>query len=129
MSRTGNCYDNAVTERFFWSLKHEWTKHEQFADLEVGSAECVQVHRNLLQSRAAPPDARLQITRTVRSRKRPGPSGVKHLPAAVRKSWAIARPDNGRLTPPGVNTVPLRTPPSESDDQSWVAVSDNTDEH
>ena len=33
MSRTGNCYDNAVAERFFWSLKHEWTKHEQFADL------------------------------------------------------------------------------------------------
>ena len=28
MSRTGDCYDNAVIERFFWSLKHEWTKHE-----------------------------------------------------------------------------------------------------
>lgn len=35
MSRTGECYDNAVAERFFWSLKHEWTKHEQFADLEA----------------------------------------------------------------------------------------------
>jgi putative transposase len=34
MSRTGCCYDNAVMERFFWSLKHEWTKHEQFADIE-----------------------------------------------------------------------------------------------
>ncbi len=34
MSRTGNCYDNAVAERFFWSLKHEWTKHETFPDLE-----------------------------------------------------------------------------------------------
>jgi putative transposase len=34
MSRTGCCYDNAVMERFFWSLKHEWTKHEQYADLE-----------------------------------------------------------------------------------------------
>jgi putative transposase len=34
MSRRGNCYDNAVAERFFWSLKHEWTKHDQFADLE-----------------------------------------------------------------------------------------------
>jgi putative transposase len=30
MSRTGNCYDNAAMERFFWSLKHEWTKHEKF---------------------------------------------------------------------------------------------------
>ncbi len=33
MSRTGNCYDNAALERFFWSLKHEWTKFESFADL------------------------------------------------------------------------------------------------
>lgn len=35
MSRTGDCYDNAVAERFFWSLKHEWTKHESFANLEA----------------------------------------------------------------------------------------------
>jgi putative transposase len=34
MSRTGNCYDNAVAERFFWSLKHEWTKHYQYDNLE-----------------------------------------------------------------------------------------------
>jgi putative transposase len=34
MSRTGCCYDNAVMERFFWSLKHEWTKHDTYADLE-----------------------------------------------------------------------------------------------
>ena len=33
MSRTGCCYDNAVMERFFWSLKHEWTNHESYADL------------------------------------------------------------------------------------------------
>ena len=34
MSRTGCCYDNAVVERFFWSLKHEWTKFERFNNLE-----------------------------------------------------------------------------------------------
>ena len=33
MSRTGCCYDNAVAERFFWSLKHEWTNFEQFENL------------------------------------------------------------------------------------------------
>ena len=33
MSRTGDCYDNAAMERFFWSLKHEWTNHRDFADL------------------------------------------------------------------------------------------------
>ncbi len=33
MSRTGCCYDNAVMERFFWSLKHEWTKFETYSDV------------------------------------------------------------------------------------------------
>ena len=35
MSRTGDCYDNAVAERFFWSLKYEWTNHRTYADLEA----------------------------------------------------------------------------------------------
>ena len=34
MSRTGCCYDNAVMERFFWSLKHEWTNHDAFQDVK-----------------------------------------------------------------------------------------------
>ena len=34
MSRSGCCYDNAAMERFFWSLKHEWTNHDVFANLE-----------------------------------------------------------------------------------------------
>lgn len=34
MSRSGCCYDNAVMERFFWTLKHEWTKFESFADID-----------------------------------------------------------------------------------------------
>jgi putative transposase len=35
MSHAGSCYDNAAMERFFWSLKHEWTNHESFADIEA----------------------------------------------------------------------------------------------
>jgi putative transposase len=34
MSRTGCCYDNAVMERFFWSLKHEWTNRATYIDLD-----------------------------------------------------------------------------------------------
>ncbi len=34
MSRSGCCYDNAAMERFFWSLKHEWTNHQRFANLD-----------------------------------------------------------------------------------------------
>jgi len=33
MSRKGNCYDNAVMERFFWSLKKEWTNRHSYQNL------------------------------------------------------------------------------------------------
>ena len=33
MSRTGCCYDNAAMERFFWSLKKEWTNHCDYVNL------------------------------------------------------------------------------------------------
>lgn len=35
MSRTGSCYENAVAERFFWSLKHEWTSDTILPGLEA----------------------------------------------------------------------------------------------
>ena len=30
MSRKGNCYDNAVAESFFHSLKTEWANHQKY---------------------------------------------------------------------------------------------------
>ena len=38
MSRTGCCYDNAVMERFFWSLKQEWTNHCVYANIAAARA-------------------------------------------------------------------------------------------
>ena len=35
MSRKGSCYDNDVAERFFWSIKHEWTNHAMLPDREA----------------------------------------------------------------------------------------------
>lgn len=34
MSRKGCCYDNAVMERFFWSLKKEWTNRHLYNNLK-----------------------------------------------------------------------------------------------
>ncbi len=38
VSRTGDCYDNAVAESFFASLKAEWVDYEDYADHDVGHA-------------------------------------------------------------------------------------------
>ena len=38
MSRTGNCYDNAVAESFFATLKAEHVDHEDFATHDIGTA-------------------------------------------------------------------------------------------
>jgi len=45
MSRTGCCYDTpggAVVERFFWSLKHEWTNHQAYANLHTARSSVFQ---------------------------------------------------------------------------------------
>jgi putative transposase len=39
MSRKGDCYDNAVVESFFSTLKNEWTFHHTFKDREDARSE------------------------------------------------------------------------------------------
>lgn len=39
MSRRGNCLDNAVTERFFRSLKTEWLNHKRYLTREEATAD------------------------------------------------------------------------------------------
>ena len=38
MSRTGDCYDNAVAESFFATLKAEHVDHENFATRDIATA-------------------------------------------------------------------------------------------
>ena len=38
MSRVGDCYDNAVAESFFASLKSEWLDHQDFASQAAAHA-------------------------------------------------------------------------------------------
>jgi putative transposase len=41
MSRIGNCYDNAVSESFFSSLKREWVHHQRYATHEQARSSIV----------------------------------------------------------------------------------------
>jgi transposase InsO family protein len=43
MSRKGNCWDNAPTERFFRSLKHEELNYENFRTKEVAIISIIDV--------------------------------------------------------------------------------------
>jgi len=61
MSRKENCWDNAPSERFFYSLKHErvpCTHYGRWADAEGLS---VRLHRAALQPDVAAFDARLRL--------------------------------------------------------------------
>lgn len=49
MSRTGDCYDNAVIESFFKTLKYEWTKHVRYRTREEAKAsvfEFIEIYYN-----------------------------------------------------------------------------------
>jgi hypothetical protein len=67
-------------ERFFGSLKHEWTNHESFADLE-GARLSVFKYIDTFYNPIRIPNPRLCLTRSIRNRKRPGYSGVKKCSA------------------------------------------------
>jgi transposase InsO family protein len=60
MSRRGNCYDNAMMESFWSTLKRELVHRCQFAP-RAGARGHLRVDRNLLQPCAAPQRTRLQI--------------------------------------------------------------------
>jgi putative transposase len=68
MSRTGCCYDNAVAERFFWSLKHEWTKFESYENLDDAKISVFKYIEIFLQSSASPSDARIPVARSIREK-------------------------------------------------------------
>jgi len=49
MSRTGECYDNAVIESFFKTLKYEWTKHTRYRTREEAKTsifEFIEIYYN-----------------------------------------------------------------------------------
>ena len=54
MSRKGNCWDNAVAESFFSSLKKERIKKQIYKNRELAFERCGRLHRSLLQSNPPP---------------------------------------------------------------------------
>ena len=55
MSGKGNCYDNAVVESFFSSLKNEIIHHRDYHTRNQARTENIRVHGTVLQSTAHSP--------------------------------------------------------------------------
>ena len=78
MSRRGNCYDNAVMESFFSTVKSELA--DQFASHGEAQDGVVRLHRGVLQPAAPAFDARPDQPGGVRT---PGGGVKKGMDAAV----------------------------------------------
>ena len=67
MSRKGNCYDNAVAESFFSTLKNERLYHQMYQTREGGQPRHLCLHRRVLQSPAAASESRISEPAGVRT--------------------------------------------------------------
>ena len=88
--RAGCCYDNAVMERFFWSLKHEWTNNEGLHNPEEARLSVFRYIETFYNPLRLHQTLGYLSPQPIRSRSRPGYCGVIDCPAGVRKSCAIA---------------------------------------
>ena len=95
MSRTGDCYDNAVMEAFFSTLKTEVA--DRIREPRPRQARAVRLHRGVLQHPTAAFDPRLRQSRRVRA---PLPLGPRAGALCVIRSIAGMAESKNRLKMP-----------------------------
>ena len=66
MSRTANCYDNAVMESFFSTLKCEWVHHQDYKTRTEASRDIFDYIAGFYNTIQAPLDSGLSFTQSVR---------------------------------------------------------------
>ena len=103
MSRKGNCWDNAVAESFFSSLKKERIKKQIYKNRELAIAEPRRLYRYLLQSDAPSQPSRRAKPRAIRS-------GPQDAPAASPRN-----PGNSTIESPRPGAVPTYFAPVDVD--------------
>ena len=88
MGSKGDCFDNAVAESFFATLKKELIHRRSLADQDRAAHRGLRLHRGLLQPRTPPLSARRSLTSTVRdghSQTRPTRSSSRLSPPCPPK--------------------------------------------
>ena len=92
MSRKGNCWDNAVAESFFSSLKKERIKKQIYKNRELAIADVADYIDTLLQSNAPPQSSRRRESRAVRSGSQAAATGSPLNPGNSTDSAASPAP-------------------------------------
>jgi transposase InsO family protein len=91
MSRKGNCWDNAVAESFFGSLKKERIKKQIYKNREFAIADVAGLHRFLLQSHETPQSSRRAQSRAVRGGSQTSPAASPLNPGNSRSPFRRMR--------------------------------------
>jgi len=98
LSRSGNCWDNAVAESFFSTLKLDLLYPHSWPSRAAARSAIFRVHRGLLQPRAPPLDARCRQPQSGRLRIRPRRCVFRLAIVSVEPGQA-----QGSLTPIGLD--------------------------
>lgn len=102
MSRTDCCYDNAVIERFFSSLKYEWTNHRRFANLKEAQLSVFLYIETFYNRRRLHELLGYRSPNEYEAEHDGGPSGENERFIGVRQSWAIASMSQAEPVPVGI---------------------------
>ena len=105
MSRKGNCWDNAVAESFFSSLKKERIKKQIYKNRELAIADVARLHRYLLQFNAPPQSSRRRQPGAIRSGSQAAP---KESPLNPGNSTAQRRENSGSPFSSNMTSQPAR---------------------
>ena len=90
MSRRANCWDNAVAESFLWKFEERKNSKENLSHPQGGEGRSVRLHRDVLQSYAAPQLSRWRQSRSLRG-------GFTQRLLGVHDTVAIPPPKTNRL--------------------------------
>ena len=96
MGSKGDCYDNAVAESFFATLKKELVHRPLLADPARAHVRGLRVHRGVLQPNAPPLHARLPLTRRLREQNshRPRNQSRRFAARVPRSAIQVEQPES-----------------------------------
>ena len=125
MSRKGNCWDNAVAESFFSSVKKERIKKQIYKNRELALNDVAdyidrfyKLHRSLLQSDPPPQSPRRREPRAVRSGSETAVTGYPPKPGNSMKK----RKNRGKGQHSEAVPTEMKKDQARENDDEWLRI-------